>query len=70
VQEYRVEGEGSEQPPESPSEPDIVNEGAVGGGEAEGMDLASAQQQSCECHVCTAPLMTPVSIVMEMILIH
>jgi hypothetical protein len=66
TQEYRVEGEGSEQPPESPSEPDIVSEGAVGGGESEGAELASAQQQSCECHVCTAPLMTPVSIVLEL----
>lgn len=37
-----------------------MSEGAVGGGEAEGMELASSQQQSCECHVCTAPL-TPVS---------
>ncbi|PNF31508.1 hypothetical protein B7P43_G00807 [Cryptotermes secundus] len=61
IQEYRVEGEGSEQPPESPSEPDIVSEGAVGGGEAEGMELASSQQQSCECHVCTAPL-TPMDL--------
>ena len=52
-----MEGEGSEQPPESPSEPDLVSEGAVGGGDAE----AAPQQQSCECHVCTAPLMTPVS---------
>jgi hypothetical protein len=66
IQEYRVEGVGSEQPPESPSEPDIVSEGAVGGGgEAEGMELASSQQQSCECHVCTAPL-TPVSNIFEL----
>jgi hypothetical protein len=65
MQEYRVEGEGSEQPPESPSEPDVVSEGAVGGGDSEGAELASAQQQSCECHVCTAPLMTPVSIIFK-----
>jgi hypothetical protein len=63
VQEYRVEGEGSEQPPGSPLEPD-VNEGAVGG-DTDGTELAAAQQQSCECHVCTAPLMTPVSIMLE-----
>jgi hypothetical protein len=47
-----------------------VSEGAVGGGETEGMELASSQQQSCECHVCTAPL-TPVSTLLEIIsLIH
>ncbi|KAJ9589026.1 hypothetical protein L9F63_017670 [Diploptera punctata] len=57
VQEYRVEGEGSEQPPESPSEPDLVSEGAVGGDSE-----APTQQQSCECHVCTAPLMTPMDL--------
>lgn len=66
IQEYRVKGEGSEQPPESPLEPDVVGEGAIGGGgDTDGTELASAQQQSCECHVCTAPLMTPVSIVFE-----
>ena len=42
-----------------------MSEGAVGGGDSEGPELASAQQQSCECHVCTAPLMTHVSIVLE-----
>ncbi|XP_069688836.1 uncharacterized protein [Periplaneta americana] len=62
VQDYRVEGEGSEQPPESPLEPDIVSDGAVVGGEVEGTELAPVQQQSCECHVCTAPLMTPMDL--------
>ncbi|PSN54996.1 hypothetical protein C0J52_02315 [Blattella germanica] len=62
VQEYRVEGEGSEQPPESPSEPDIVNEGSIGAGETDGSELAPVQQQSCECHVCTAPLMAPMDL--------
>jgi hypothetical protein len=42
-----------------------VNDDVVGGGEADFTELGTAQQQSCECHVCTAPLMTPVSIVFE-----
>ncbi|XP_066991500.2 mucin-5AC isoform X2 [Anabrus simplex] len=56
VREYRVEGEGSEQPPASPSEPDL--QPSVNAVDTEPLDLPTPQQQSCECHVCTAPLMT------------
>ncbi|KAK7873317.1 hypothetical protein R5R35_011373 [Gryllus longicercus] len=57
TQEFRAEGEGSEQPPESPTEPGNTGE-TNDSIEGDIVELSNTQQQSCECHVCTAPLMS------------
>nr|CAD7452856.1 unnamed protein product [Timema tahoe] len=67
--DFRIGGEGSEQPQElvSPSElapsGDLAAGGVVGDNEVgTEQQVANPQQQSCECHVCTAPLMSTVDL--------
>nr|CAD7258739.1 unnamed protein product [Timema shepardi] len=67
--DFRIDGEGSEQPQELVSPSELAPSGDLaaggGGGDTEAgteQQVANPQQQSCECHVCTAPLMSTVDL--------
>nr|CAD7571010.1 unnamed protein product [Timema californicum] len=67
--DFRIDGEGSEQPQELVSPSELAPSGDLaaggGGGDTEAVteqQVANPQQQSCECHVCTAPLMSTVDL--------
>lgn len=66
IREYRIEGEGSEEPLDLPIERESSNN--VVSADIDVLELSGNQQQSCECHVCTAPLMSPVRVSINFIM--